>query len=314
MNDANRSNVKAPWPRSRWIWLASSVFLLTLIGIASCRFYWHQQFYYHLLGQLSADPAPGQDIWLPDYKVVIDAKPIEGTDNLSGITYDSDKDRLLTVINKGDMAIVALSRSGEVLDRYPLKGFDDVEGLAYMGNGRLALVEESAQQLRFVDLPAAGQEISAQDTPFLALAINLSEHNKGFEGVAYDSAGDRIFVIKERDPRQLYEVYGAAKSLEGRLQLKIHDLTSWIDRSVFGRDISDVYHDPKTGHLLILSDQSKLLIEVDDAGNYVSFRSLLGGITDLKASAPQAEGVTMDHSGNLYVVSEPNLFYAFKKD
>jgi uncharacterized protein YjiK len=34
----------------------------------------------------------------------------------------------------------------------------------------------------------------------------------------------------------------------------------------------------------------------------------------LKESVGQAEGLTRDDAGNLYVVSEPNLFYRFRKN
>ncbi len=46
----------------------------------------------------------------------------------------------------------------------------------------------------------------------------------------------------------------------------------------------------------------------------VSFRTFVGWLSDLEKSAPQPEGVTLDNAGNLYVVSEPNLFYAFRKE
>ncbi|TNF04252.1 MAG: DNA-binding protein, partial [Gammaproteobacteria bacterium] len=45
----------------------------------------------------------------------------------------------------------------------------------------------------------------------------------------------------------------------------------------------------------------------------VSFRSLSMGFAGLKSSIRQAEGVTLDEEGNLFVVSEPNLFYRFER-
>lgn len=63
----------------------------------------------------------------------------------------------------------------------------------------------------------------------------------------------------------------------------------------------------------MLSDESKLLIEMTDEGKVVSFRSLARGAGLLKG-IPQAEGVTFDDERYLYVVSEPNLFYRFVRE
>lgn len=46
----------------------------------------------------------------------------------------------------------------------------------------------------------------------------------------------------------------------------------------------------------------------------VSFRSLARGGAGLLKGIPQAEGVTFDDEGYLYVVSEPNLFYRFVRE
>lgn len=316
---ANRSHEKLRVkPRcSSWQWRLG--WLLMVLGLmvlyaASSRFYWHQQVYFYLQNRWTGDTAPGKNLWLPGYHLLIDGKQLENTlHNLSGITYDYDRDRLLAVTNGSPMEILALSKTGEVLERYPLAGFEDVEGITYMGNGRVALADEDLQQLDVIDLPTVVRPIHVDEAQFIALAINLSQSNKGFEGVTYDAVNDRLLAIKERDPRQLYEISGVMKSLGGPLRIKVTDLTSWINRSVFARDLSDACYDPKTGHLVILSDESKSLIELDGDGKFVSFLPLRSGISQLKDDAPQAEGVTMDSSGNLYVVSEPNLFYRFQK-
>ncbi|MNF18644.1 hypothetical protein D3C80_2228470 [compost metagenome] len=55
------------------------------------------------------------------------------------------------------------------------------------------------------------------------------------------------------------------------------------------------------------------MIELDVDGRPISSLSLLGGMQGLERSVPQAEGVAMDEAGTLYLVSEPNLFYVFRK-
>ena len=86
------------------------------------------------------------------------------------------------------------------------------------------------------------------------------------------------------------------------------------DKRLFVRDLSSLQFDEGTGHLLALSDESRLVVELDTDGEPVSTLSLLRGMHGLKRSVPQAEGVAMDDRGVLYLVSEPNLFYVFSKD
>jgi len=296
-------------------WKPGVFFIVVLLGAyaVSVHFMVHRQLYAHWQNLWHGNQAPDKNIWLPDYKAVIQAKPVASVTDLSGITYDPDRDRLLGITNSSSMAIVTLSRNGDLLERYPLIGFQDTEGIAYLGKGRVVIADEVLQRLYVVTLPSTPGPIHAENAPFLAIEINLSEHNKGFEGVTYDAANDRIFAIKERDPRQLYSVTGMLASMGGPLQVRIKDLTHWIDRSVFNLDLSEGYYDPRTGHLLLLSEQSSNLTELDQDGNFVSIRSLLGLTDDLEKTIPQAEGMTMDAEGELYIVSEPNLFYRFSK-
>lgn len=79
------------------------------------------------------------------------------------------------------------------------------------------------------------------------------------------------------------------------------------------RNLSSLSIDPRTGHMLALSADSHLLLEVDEQGEQVSFMTLLGGMNGLKDTIPRAEGVALDEAGTLYMVSEPNLFYSFHR-
>lgn len=297
--------------RRRRLHMAILVLLLSgLFGTVSSRFYWHKQLYQLVVQTWSDASEVKPDLWLPD----VVAKPVEGIkDDLSGITYDYDRDRLLIITNGVDEEIVAIDRAGNVLGRYPLEGFDDPEGLAYMGNGRVVVAEETDQRLTFIQLPEKPATIHKKTEPSITIGINLSKNNKGFEGVTYDPLGDRLFVVKERDPRQLYEVGGVSQSLNGALSINLIDRTEWVNKSVFGRDLADAYFDPTTGSLVLLSEQSKLLIELDKEGRYVSYKSLLEGFKDLLSPKTHPEGVTIDTQGHLYVVAEPNLFYSFTR-
>lgn len=288
--------------------------VLLIAGLAtSVLLHWNDRLYFYLTSEMNIRGDASVNRRLPDYAVVIDGKPIEGIrKNLSSITYDTDLDRLLAVVNGGPTELVVLSKTGELLDRYPLTGFGDIEGVTYMGDGRVAVSDERAQQISIFQLPARPRAIDISEAQFFSLGINLNG-NKGFEGVTYDAAGDRLFVVKERDPRQLYEINGVAASLQGRLQLAIHDRSAWIADQVFATDLSDIHFDAETGHLILLSDESHLLMELSDTGRMLSYRSLNGFTSDLHRSAPQPEGVTLDNDGTLYVVSEPNLFYSFRR-
>ncbi|MNE67468.1 SdiA-regulated [compost metagenome] len=119
-------------------------------------------------------------------------------------------------------------------------------------------------------------------------------------------------MVKEHSPRKLYEIRGLKASIEGDFNLEVIDREAWI-QNVFATDLSSVHYDQQTGHLALLSDESKVLMELDGQGKLISFRSLLGGFAGLQDSVPQGEGMTFDDRGNLYLVSEPNLFYRFER-
>ncbi|MCY1286627.1 putative protein YjiK [compost metagenome] len=253
----------------------------------------------------------GKSIWLPDYQVAIDALPIEGLEDLSALTYDPGRKSLFTVTNKRSQ-IVELSLDGKVLRRIALRGFGDPEAIEYIGPGRFVITDEREQRLIKVRLDDDTVELNAEHTQQLTLGIGLNG-NKGFEGLAYDARGHRLFVAKERDPVRIYEIRGFPQ-VNPDLPFAVHVVDDpKRDAGLFVRDLSSLDYDARTGHLLALSDESRLVLELNADGVPISSLSLLRRQHGLARGVPQAEGIASDDDGNIYLVSEPNLFYVFRK-
>lgn len=301
-------------------WLAF-IFLLLVVFYQVRALHLNDRLFFLFKTHFHAEQWEEGSVWLPDYQVVIDARVVPEIDtNLSGLTYDPDLQLLWAVTNNPN-ELFALSRDGEVLGRYKLNGFQDVEAVAYAGDGLLIIGEERRQSLLMVPVPfdPEGQLIPADTLhydqyPILTLALGERD-NKGLEGLAFDIEGDRLFLARERDPKQLLEISGLrTTSLEPGFSLHFRDITELMEKRFFANDLSSVVFDKQSGHLLLLSDESRLIIEMTDQGKIVSFRSLSAGFAGLEKAIPQAEGLTIDDAGNIFIVSEPNLFYRFEPD
>lgn len=272
------------------------------------RLFEHTWFKVNRLWQL-ANPAA---INLGEYRAVLQGQVIEGLeDDVSALTYDPLRKSLFTVTNK-NAELVELSLDGRIVRRIALVGFGDAEAVEFIEANTYVIADEREQRLFKVKVDDNTQVLDAREAEQLTLGIHL-RGNKGFEGLAYDSVGKRLFVAKERDPMLIYEVRGFPQD-NPQMPSAIHVVTNARrDARLFVRDLSSLQFDERSGHLLALSDESRLLLELDIDGRPISTLSLKKGRHGLKKTVPQAEGVAMDDEGTLYVVSEPNLFYVFKK-
>ncbi|MGY4532306.1 uncharacterized protein YjiK [Pseudomonas sp. TE3786] len=273
----------------------------------------HQRLFERIWFQFEQAKNPGGAQLLTRYEVDIEGRTLGDLTNVSALSFDPERNTLVSVTNQRPH-FLELSLDGELLRSIPLKGFKDPEAIEYISPGVYIIVEERRRRLTEVHINDATRLIDIDD-PGNAHQLDLSsvgEENKGFEGLAFDSVNQRLFIAKERDPMGIFEVSGFMQHGPGPLRLQVRTDPE-RDQRLFLTDLSSLYYDVATEHLWALSDESKMVIELDQHGYPVSSLNLRAGNLGLKADVPQAEGMAMDRQGDLYLVSEPNLFYRFRR-
>ena len=288
-------------------WLILLLFLLVIGLLVMSYRHWDDRLSFWVQQQQVGFAEQQQSIWLPGYRAVLQGKPLQGLegDEVSGLTYSPESDTLFTVTGKHPQ-LIELTLDGQVMRRIDLHGFANPEGVEMLSNGRLAIIDERKRTLTTFKLGALTRSLEFTDLASFDLGF-ADAGNKGFEGIAWDSRNERVLLGKERGPLGLFSLpFPGEDGAAGALQ-------PVASGHLFLRDISSLTYDARTGHALVLSDESRLLLEVNEQGEPVSFISLSGGMNGLNRGIAQAEGVTMDAAGNIYIVSEPNLFYVLRK-
>lgn len=260
--------------------------------------------------KLNRQPMPEQAFDLGRYKVDIEALPIpELEDDLSALTYNSDSDTLFGLLN-GTPLIVELSLDGKLLRSILIKGVEDMEGLTHVSGDRYVVAEERRRRLLEIEIPDDAVELDVTDAPSLTVALDEEPDNKGLEGLSWDAQRQRLMVVKERDPMRVFVVTGFVGQPEDA-SISIHLEPSLQPDNLFMSDLSSLSADSLTGQLLLLSDESHMVVEYSADGQPLSLLGLWRGMSGLSRTVPQAEGLTVDSQRRIYIVSEPNLFYRF---
>ena len=225
----------------------------------------------------------------------------------SAVTFARDRGTLFFVGDEG-RGVVEVSLNGTTLGSMAFSAWpaassnNDAEGLAYLGNGLLVVAEERLQDAFLFSYSAGGSVNLA-----LAPSVNLGPTvgNVGIEGIAIDPRDGMLFAVKQDNPAQLrgglasFSVGGGsfAESISFSGTSALFGLNSLSDIGTLG-GMDALAGTAAANNLLVLSLDSRRLIEIDRLGNTLS--SL-----DLSGLTPQAiEGVTIDHRGIIYLVAE----------
>jgi uncharacterized protein YjiK len=245
---------------------------------------------------------------------------------VSAVTYDWDTDTLF-VVGDGGTSIVQVSKTGQLIDSMTLaKGasaqgteFFDPEGLAYVGGGKFVMTEERDRQIvSFTYAKDTTLTRAAAQTVKLGTTVG----NIGLEGITYDPLTNGYVIVKEVSPEGIFQTTinfatGAASNGSPTTE---NSVNLFDPAKLSLGDFADVYalsnvaalsSQTDASHLLVLSQESGKILNVDRSGNVYSSltisadpRNPSNPLDTLSVPNQSHEGVTVDKNGILYVVSE----------
>ncbi|HEY9277291.1 MAG TPA: SdiA-regulated domain-containing protein [Methylotenera sp.] len=291
----------------------TTLFALVLISILLTAYSWRlESIGWYLWHNHLSPNTKSSEFHLANYTASVNAKPLPGLDDASGLTYHTPSNTLFTVLNQ-EPKIVQISTDGEILNTIEVIGVKDMEGITHVHGNQFIIVEESKNRLILVELNENQKRIDVSKLPQLTLSIDLTDRNKNFEGITWDESNNRILVVKERNPKQLLEIKGFVNA-DGNAQnqnVSIQDLTHIYPFLHSMRDLASITFHDESGHLVLLSEESKLIKEYNREGQAVSAMLLWKGFHGLSKAVPQAEGIAIGPDKKIYIISEPNLLYVF---
>ncbi|MBC8057939.1 MAG: SdiA-regulated domain-containing protein [Rhizobiales bacterium] len=228
----------------------------------------------------------------------------------SAVTYARDRGTLFFVGDEGP-GVVEISLTGQALGSMAFNwagtgsSNNDAEGLTYLGNGQLVVVDERPQ-IAYQFAYTAGGTVTLANQPRASVGSTAGNvGNVGTEGISFDARDGSFFSVKQDNPLELRgggltfstsggtssmtTLFSGAQSLFGVNSFSDIQTLSPVDALV-GTAAAD--------NLLILSLDSRRLIEVTRSGQVLSSFDLSGVTTQA------IEGVTIDEKGTIYLVAE----------
>ncbi|EAN7518429.1 hypothetical protein EKX87_24680, partial [Salmonella enterica] len=271
--------------------LLKRVIVVVLLGVILFMVRDDIRYVYQLILKYGDKPSA---LALSSYKAVIQQKPVAGVkSNLSGLAYSAE-DRMLFAVINNPPELVWLTTEGQLVGRMPLQGIHDPESIAWSGGNQFQIGSEKdgAVYKTQVDIQRGAMQIISM----VKLEGYDKAKNKGLEGTAWDAKNERLYAAKERKPIMIKEVEMSKNGIT-------RALPSAITASV--SDVSGLEYHAPTDSLLVLSDESKMILEVSSEWRVRDRLFLTAEWSGLRDDIPQPEGIAMDNENNLYIVSEP---------
>jgi len=199
--------------------------------------------------------------------------------------------------------------------------FEDIVFIDMVGGlPRLGLVNETGEI--YVGVIDPGQKGSLTPDNFKKIIFNdgedkhrTIEKNKGPEGIAFDPQNRVVYIVNEGsgmrvETFKLPELDNLEEiniSSQVRILKKITKTLTGKDKdnSLPIEDMAGVVFDQKTGRLLILSDDARVIYDI-------SLEGKLSAVKKLRDEKLHPEGITLGYDESLVLVSEPNIVLKYR--
>lgn len=227
-----------------------------------------------------------------------------GAVEISAMTYNGSRDRLLVLDNAGSVVVHEFdvdSATGRpepsARRQIELIGMGgDVEGLTWMQNDTFAVIDENTGQIHTFELLEGATDITVFGSPGAVIDTGIVE-NSGFgaEGLTYlpNHNGQDWFIAVDEGPTAVIAVpingVGGSTTI-----LSTPTLT----------DFSGAYLSPVDGMLYIVSDETSTIAQFQPDATLTAFAEVASQPL-AAANVQQVEGVTFDPSMKyMYIASE----------
>ncbi|MES2474164.1 MAG: esterase-like activity of phytase family protein [Verrucomicrobiota bacterium] len=239
----------------------------------------------------------------------------------SGVAYNWDTDTLF-IIGDGGRSVTQVSTTGVLIDTMSLAlqagapqgtAFYDPEGITYIGNGQFVFTEERDRQIvKFTY--AAGTILTRANSQ--TVDLGTFDDNTGTEGLSYDLLTGGFICLKEKNPLGLFQtnVDFAAGTATNGSPTTVNSINLFNTALLGMSDTADVFAlsnlpgfhgKPQQENLLVIGQENARIVNISRSGVIHSTLNIASDPGNpLSAADQQHEGITMDRSGNIYVVNE----------
>ncbi len=233
---------------------------------------------------------------------------ITGAVETSGVTYNSTTKTFFAVSD--NLSVYELDLNGALLRTISMSGFQDTEGIVWLGGNQYGITEERRREVVVVTITSATNSLSYPGASgVIAITDNGVTQNNGFEGLAYDAVNDILYIAKEGDEDTnntgvepaVYKVANPLGQVGTTISNPIVAFTNLPSCTNF--DASGLAMSP-TGSLLLLTEQCDILYEIDPNNGTVLSQKNISGFTF-------PEGVTMVDDNQIWVIGEDNQISQF---